>query len=114
MIGILLCIILTFATVHAVETQPDDIIGVWLVEEDGELVEKIEIFKCDDEYCGKIVWIKQSDSTGRVAVDSKNKKKELRTRPLLGLDVLKGYKSDGQDSWRDGEWPFWQRACFTE
>ena len=83
--------------------MPDDILGIWLIEEDGEPIEKIEISKCGDMYCGKIIWIKQMDTTGNPIVDKKNKKKELRNRPLLGLDVLKNYKFDGKDTWQDGE-----------
>ena len=100
---VLLGLFFLFSSINAVEIQPDDIIGVWAIEEDGEIVEKIEIYKCGDLYCGKIIWIKQSDTTGTLAVDTKNKKKELRTRQLLGLEVLKDYKFDGKNSWKDGK-----------
>ncbi len=103
-VTVILCyILLSFSMISAGETKPDDIIGVWVIEENGKPVEKIEIYKCGDRYCGKIVWIKQSDTTGNPLVDNKNKKKELRSRPLLGLEVLKDYRFDGKDTWRGGE-----------
>ena len=100
---VLLGLFLSFSNVSANETVPDDIIGIWLIEEDGEPVEKIEIFKCGDLYCGKIVWIKQPDSTGNPVVDEKNSRKELKNRPLLGLEVIKDYRFDGKDTWKDGK-----------
>jgi uncharacterized protein (DUF2147 family) len=54
-IGILLLVIL-FAAATSYAAQGDDILGVWNNEEkDG----KIEIYKCDGKYCGKIVWAKE-------------------------------------------------------
>jgi len=103
---IMLSILFLFSTISAGETQPDDIIGVWLIEEDGEPVENIEIYKYDDMYFGKIIWLKQSDTTDNPAVDKKdknNKNKELRNRPLLGLEVLMDYNFDGEDTWKGGE-----------
>ncbi len=98
-----LLVVTSFSFASDLKPQSDDIVGVWLIEEDNELVEKIEIYKCGDLYCGKIVWLKQSDTTNTVAVDKKNKKKELRDRPLLGLEVLKGYSFNGKDRWQDGK-----------
>ncbi len=89
--------------ISAAVPEADDIIGVWLIEDKGEVVEKIEIYKCDELFCGKIIWIKQTDSTETVMVDKKNKDKKLRNRPLLGLEVLKNYKFDGKNTWRDGK-----------
>jgi len=100
---ILLSMLFLFSTISANETKPDDIIGVWLIEENDEPVEKIEIYKYDDMYFGKIIWIKQSDTTDNPVVDKKNKKKELRNRPLLGLEVLKGFSFDGEGTWQGGE-----------
>ena len=115
MIRSLTAIILVFLLTHipvtacaADETadspiNPDQITGIWLIEEDGETVEKIEIYKRDGLYFGTIIWIRPSDSTGDPAVDKKNKTKELRNRPLLGLEVMKGFAFDGKETWRDGK-----------
>lgn len=100
---ILLFMLFTFPLISAVESKQDDIIGVWLIEDKGEVVEKIEIYKCGEMYCGKIIWIKKTDSTETIVVDKKNKNKDLRNRPLLGLEVLKNYKFDGKSTWRNGK-----------
>lgn len=89
--------------VYAQEVQADDIVGTWLIEEDGNPVEKIEVYKCDSFYCGKIVWINNPDSSHTPALDKKNKNEELRNRPLLDLEIVKSYKFDGKDCWKDGE-----------
>lgn len=89
--------------VYAQEVQADDIVGTWLIEEDGIPVEKIEVYKCDSLYCGKIVWINNPDSSKSPALDRKNKNKELQNRPLLNLEILKDYKFDGEDCWKDGK-----------
>lgn len=89
--------------VCAQEVQADDIVGTWLIEEDGKPVEKIEVYKCDSLYCGKIVWISNPDSSHTPALDKKNKNEEMRNRPLLGLEILRSYKFDGEDCWKDGK-----------
>ena len=89
-IGVLLwlCALSSAAISNAV--QADDILGVWNnAEKDG----KIEIFKCDGKYCGKIVWAKEPNypagskegTPGTPRIDYKNpdatKKVEARSRP---------------------------------
>ncbi len=44
------------ATAYAVGA--DDILGVWNNQEKDA---KIEIQKCGDKYCGKIVWLKDAE-----------------------------------------------------
>lgn len=104
--GTLIVLLLSFlgvpSGVYAQKAQADDIVGTWLIEEEGNPAEKIEVYKCDSLYCGKIIWINNSDSSHTTALDKKNKNEELRNRPLLGLEILKGYKFDGQDCWKDG------------
>jgi len=85
----------------------DDIIGVWEVQEgDGH----IEIFRCGEKYCGSIVWLKEPvyplDDKGRMPgkllVDRENPKKELRNRPLVGLQMMAGYTFRGNNLWDEG------------
>jgi uncharacterized protein (DUF2147 family) len=97
-----LCLLFIFSAAAADEVKPDDIVGVWLIEEDGEAVEKVEIYRCGGMYCGKIVWLKSQEGTDTPVTDEKNKSEELRDRPLLGLEVLQGYEFDGENSWHDG------------
>ncbi len=98
-----LVVLLIFSTAGAVEVNSDDIIGIWLIEENEEAVEKVEIYLCDEMYCGKIVWLKSQEGVEFSITDENNKSNELRNRPLLGLEVMTGYKYNGDSVWCDGE-----------
>lgn len=98
----LLAFILFFSTtlLYAGDGNPDAIIGNW-VTQDGDA--KIEIYKCGDNYCGKIVWLKNpTDKNGKPKLDDKNKDKSLRNRPLIGLQVMESLDynyTQGHDVW---------------
>ncbi len=77
------------------QKSPDDICGKWLTADKTGFV---EIYKRGALYYGKIV----GGNNGADSLDSKNPKPELRTRPLLGLDILKGLKFKGENDWGDG------------
>ena len=99
----ILCLLFFFTAAAADEVKPDDIVGIWLIEEDGEAVEKVEIYRCEEKYCGKIVWLKSQEGTDVQVTDEKNKSEDLRDRPLLGLEVMRDYELDGESAWREGE-----------
>lgn len=98
-----LVVLFSFSIAAAEDVNPDDIVGIWLIEEDDEIVEKVEIYQCDDRYCGRIVWLKAQEESETPVTDVKNKSEELRERSLLGLEVLRDYEFDGEDTWREGE-----------
>lgn len=80
---------------------PDAVLGQWLTAK-GE--SKIEIFKCDSTtYCGKIVWLKEPDKDGKPKVDEKNPEDSLRSRPVLGLEIMRDFKFDGDNEWTGGK-----------
>jgi uncharacterized protein (DUF2147 family) len=73
----------------------DAILGIWVSEKkDG----KIEVYKVGDQFLGKIVWTK-----GSGYVDEKNPDPKLRSRPILGMLILTGLKSKGNNKWDDGQ-----------
>jgi uncharacterized protein (DUF2147 family) len=85
----------------------DAITGLWEVAEgDG----RIEIFRCSEKYCGRIAWLKEplyppddkGGMAGKPLVDRENPKKELRSRPQLGLKLMDGYTFRGDNFWDDG------------
>lgn len=71
---------------------------------------RVEIYKCCDNYCGKIVELKfpyySADDTGGMAgqpkVDRINPDASLRTRPLFGLNMLEGFGYTGGNVWKGG------------
>lgn len=70
-----------------------DVIGKWKLE-DGSAI--VEVYKEGNVYNGKIVWLeKPTEADGTPAVDDKNPDKALRTRKLIGLNMLHGLKQDG-------------------
>ena len=69
----------------------------------------MELFKCGEKVCGKIIWLKEPkyiDSkdgpVGMTKVDRKNPKPDLRSRPILGLQVMKGLTPEGENRWGKG------------
>ena len=80
--------------------KADAITGQWTTA--GGL-SKIEIYRCGEEYCGKIVWLKEPEKDGKPKVDENNPDQSLKSRPLLGLEILRGFTFDGEDVWRGGK-----------
>ncbi len=79
----------------------DAIVGVWLTQdEDG----KIEIYKKEGKYYGKLIWGKElKDADGKLKLDKENPDKELRSRTLKGLVLLKGFIYNGDNEWEKGK-----------
>jgi uncharacterized protein (DUF2147 family) len=63
---------------------------------------KIEIYKNNQgKYFGKIIWLKEPNRDGKPKLDINNKNSKLRTRPIMGLNILQGFVQDG-DTYEDG------------
>ena len=70
-----------------------DLVGKWKLE-DGTAI--VEVYKSGDAYNGKIVWLeKPTEADGSPAVDNNNPDKALRSRKLIGLNMLSGLKKNG-------------------
>ena len=93
----LLVVLLVTTSAHAQNPTP---VGVWLHENQRI---KVEIAPCGDELCGKLVWFKRpNDAQGLPLVDVLNPDPALRTRPLLGLEILSGFRPAGDGTWDGG------------
>ena len=67
-----------------------DVVGKWKLE-DGTAI--VEVYQQGDVYNGKIVWLqKPTEADGSPAVDDKNPDPKLRTRQVLGLNMLSNLK----------------------
>ena len=94
-------LLLTLLAATAIGAQSQTQIGVWL---HANKRIRVEIAPCGDRLCGKIVWFKwPNDAQGLPLVDLKNADPALRTRPLLGLTVLRGLRPTGERTWEDGK-----------
>ena len=90
---IILTIILMAVPFAAAFAQ--DVIGKWKLE-DGTAI--VEVYKSGEVFNGKIVWLQNpTEADGSPAVDSNNPDKALRSRQLIGLNMLSNLKKDGAE-----------------
>lgn len=90
------------STTSIAQVKSDDVTGVWLNEDEDA---HIKIINRDGEYFGNIVWLKEpiDEDTGNPKLDDENPDDELKTRPIMGLELLSGFVFDGDDEWEDGD-----------
>lgn len=78
----------------------DAIVGRW-VNSSGEA--HVDIYKKNEKFYGKIVWLKNpKDEKGNTKTDLRNPDESLRTKPMLGLEILKDFVYD-DGKWTDGK-----------
>ena len=83
------------------QAQSDDILGIWLEEKKQS---KIEIYKKDNNFFGKIIWLKEPlDEYGNIKLDKKNPNNSMRKNPINGLVIMKDLKYKKKGEWSDGE-----------
>ena len=84
----------------AFSEEADGVVGQWLTDDGGA---RIEIFKENGTYCGKIVWLKEPVKNGKEVVDDKNPDPSLHSRTVLGMTILWGFSYDGENVWKGGK-----------
>lgn len=98
----------------APQAKPDPaaaVLGVWTTPNDKS---RVHIYRnANGSFAGKIVWLKQPDYpagyknkalAGKPKVDIHNPEKAMRSRPVLGMDVLTGFEYSPSDhDWRKGK-----------
>ena len=73
-------------------------IGLW---ETGE--SHIEIYNCGDLLCGRIAELDEPlDAEGKPKTDENNPDPALRTRPILGMDLIAGFSRKSDTQWVKG------------
>jgi uncharacterized protein (DUF2147 family) len=85
----------------------DAVLGNWITA-DGKA--KVEITKHGDVYDGSIVWLKEPNYPaddkqgmgGKPKVDRENPDTTLKSRPIVGLPLVSGFKYGGDNAWTDG------------
>lgn len=85
------------------EKEADRILGKWMTEQKNLIV---EVYKEGSEYKARILWFNDSDDRSRpmdMRTDFHNQNPELRSRKLIGLDVLKllTYNKES-NTWENG------------
>lgn len=73
-------------------------VGMW---ETGE--SHIEIYRCGDLLCGRIAALDEPlDADGKPKTDANNPDTALRTRPVLGMDLIAGFSRKSDTQWVKG------------
>lgn len=104
----LLLLIVALAAAAPAWTASDDILGAWF---NGDKDAKIDISKCGDNYCGKIVWLKEPNypagsklgTPGTPKLDDQNPDAAHKKDPLLGLQIIQGFQFSGGNLWKNGK-----------
>jgi uncharacterized protein (DUF2147 family) len=90
---IIFCIIALMMPLGAVFAQ--DVVGKWKLD-DGSAI--VEVYQQGDAFNGKIVWLAEpTEADGTPAKDLNNPDKSLRSRQLIGLNMLSGLKKSGNE-----------------
>jgi uncharacterized protein (DUF2147 family) len=67
-------------------------LGIW-ADEDGK--SNIEIANCGGSLCGRVVWLKEpKNGNGQLKTDVNNPDAAQRSRPILGLTIIRGLQPD--------------------
>ncbi len=93
--GLLAVLLLPWAAQAA--APPDAILGAWLTDDGASKVEVTAAKAADGStvYNGKIVWLKEPLRDGQPLRDANNSDAAQRSRPIMGLVVLSGFKAGG-------------------
>lgn len=97
---IFICILSAFSPASTSAADKDAILGTWMV---GSQKAKVQIYKKDNKYFGKIVWLKNPTyENGTPKLDKHNSEASERTKPLMGLNMLKDFSYVSDNTWEDG------------
>jgi uncharacterized protein (DUF2147 family) len=87
--NLLSILLLTTFTLPGFTQSKDDVLGKWFSSSGGA---QIQIYKKAGKYFGKIIWLrKPNDEKGKPKRDIRNPDPALRSRPAIGLEVLKNF-----------------------
>jgi uncharacterized protein (DUF2147 family) len=104
-------VIVLFSALPAAAGDGDEILGLWATDPEGEGGQAhIKIYAVGDTYAGKIVWLEEpvypegdpDGEAGEAKVDTNNPDPALQSRPIMGLELMRGFKYAGKGSWKKG------------
>lgn len=90
-----------FMQIPAYAQHADDILGRWMNSTNEGT---IQIYKKGNQFFGKLAWIKNpnDEKSGKPKVDILNPDKNLQSQPILGLEILKGFTYNGDNTFEGG------------
>jgi uncharacterized protein (DUF2147 family) len=69
--------------------EAEKIVGVWFTD---DKTSKIQIYKTENQYFGKIVWM-----------SSKENQEELKVKPKIGYQIFRKFIFEGKNVWSGGQ-----------
>lgn len=83
---------------------PDALVGTWLTDEGDSKVDIAATKAADGStlFVGRVSWLRTPVRDGQPLRDANNADAALRARPIMGLEILSGFKADGAGGWRGG------------
>ena len=83
----------------------DAIVGTWLTEDGDSKVQVVASRAADDSaiYSGTVSWLKDPTVDGQPVHDASNDDVALRSRPIMGLEILSGFRFTGPATWTGGQ-----------
>lgn len=99
-----LCAAMLPATLPQAAGAPDTLAGTWLTDDGDSKVEIAPARAADGSTAsnGKVVWLKSPTRDGQPLRDTNNADPSLRSRPILGLEMVSGFRADGSGGWTGG------------
>jgi uncharacterized protein (DUF2147 family) len=104
---VIMCMLAATVTGSVHAAAGDAILGVWNNQEkDAE----IEIFKCGEKLCGRVVWLKEPNYPagskdgipGTPKLDHNNPDPESRKTPIIGLQIVHDFVFAADAVWNGG------------
>ena len=78
-----------FSSFFSFTEEAEKIVGVWFTE--GK-TSKIQIYKVEKEYFGKIIWIAPN-----------GKKEDLKVKPTIGYQIFRKFTYENKNQWTGGQ-----------
>lgn len=73
----------------ATTDEAEKIVGIWFTD---DKTSKIQIYKSESQYFGKIIWMA-----------SKESKEELKVKPKVGYQIFRKFTFEGKNVWSGGQ-----------
>lgn len=97
---VLIALAIIFNPLAMKAQESDAVLGIWLTQDKDS---KVEIYKKNNKYHGKIVWLKEPNKNGKPKVDDKNPDPKKQDRAIMGLVIMTNFVYDEDFVWEDGE-----------
>lgn len=85
------------------QSKEDAIVGKWMSTDNNI---EVEVYKQDNVFKGRVLWFDDTDDKSKpmaTRTDEKNHDKALRSRRIIGMEVLRDLKyNKDDDEWQDG------------